>query len=56
MPTISVTDEVKKRIRTYGVMGDSFNFVISKILDDYEKLKAMRKMDETIEQSELVTP
>jgi len=36
--TVSISSELKERIRSHGKMGDSFNTVLNKIMDDYETI------------------
>ena len=39
MTTIQLGDEVKERIRGYGQMGDTYEVVLTKILDRLEELE-----------------
>lgn len=36
--TVSISSELKERIRSHGKMGDSFHKVLNKIMDDYETI------------------
>ena len=34
--TISISSKLKKRIKSHGTMGDSYDVVLNKIMDSYE--------------------
>jgi len=41
--TIRVYEEDRKRISAYGLFGESFADVVSRILDEYEKMRESKK-------------
>jgi len=43
--TIRVYEEDRKRISAYGLFGESFADVVSRILDEYEKMRESKKVN-----------
>jgi len=40
LTTIQVSEETKDRLRKYGIIGDSYETALSRVLDRIEKLEA----------------